>query len=70
MINLDDPAHQAERILVARRFTPLGACEAIEAIASRLPAMMTCDLLGYRRDMWERVRCRSSAAPSDGDRSP
>jgi cytochrome P450 family 142 subfamily A polypeptide 1 len=79
MINLDDPAHQAQRNLIARQFTPrsvrsheenlrgivtkildevtpLGECEAIEAIASRLPAMMTCDLLGYPRDMWERVR--------------
>ena len=69
MINLDDPAHQAQRNLVARRFTPravrghedhvrelvteildavvaLGECEAIEAIASRLPAMMIGDLLG------------------------
>jgi cholest-4-en-3-one 26-monooxygenase len=79
MINLDDPAHQAQRNLIARQFTPrsvrsheenlreivtkildevtpLGECEAIEAIASRLPAMMTCDLLGYPRDMWERLR--------------
>jgi cholest-4-en-3-one 26-monooxygenase len=36
--------------------TPLGECEAIEAIASRLPAIMTCDLLGYPRDLWEKVR--------------
>jgi cholest-4-en-3-one 26-monooxygenase len=79
MINLDDPAHQAQRNLVARRFTPravrsheehvrrivteildavvpLGECEAIEAIASRLPAMMIGDLLGYPRELWERVR--------------
>jgi cytochrome P450 family 142 subfamily A polypeptide 1 len=35
---------------------PLGECEAIEAIASRLPAMMTCDLLGYPPELWERVR--------------
>jgi cytochrome P450 family 142 subfamily A polypeptide 1 len=79
MINLDDPAHQAQRNLVARQFTPrgvrsheenvrgivtmildevtpLGECEAIEAIASRLPAMVTCDLLGYPRDLWERLR--------------
>jgi cytochrome P450 family 142 subfamily A polypeptide 1 len=79
MINLDDPAHQAQRNLIARQFTPrsvrsheenvrgivtkildevtpLGECEAIEAFASRLPAMMTCDLLGYPRDLWERVR--------------
>jgi len=36
--------------------TPCGECEAIEAIASRLPAMMICDLLGYPSQMWERVR--------------
>ena len=35
---------------------PLGQCEAVEAIASRLPAMMTGDLLGYPRELWERVR--------------
>jgi cholest-4-en-3-one 26-monooxygenase len=79
MINLDDPGHQAQRNLVARRFTPravrtheehvreivtdildevapLGECEAIEAIASRLPAMMIGDLLGYPQQLWERIR--------------
>jgi cholest-4-en-3-one 26-monooxygenase len=79
MINMDDPAHQAQRNLVARRFTPramrdherhvrevatdildaivpLGECEAIEAIASRLPAIVIGDLLGYPRELWERVR--------------
>jgi cholest-4-en-3-one 26-monooxygenase len=79
MINLDDPGHQAQRNLVARRFTPravrnhedhvreivrqildavapLGECEAIEAIASRLPAMMIGDVLGYPPELWERVR--------------
>jgi cytochrome P450 family 142 subfamily A polypeptide 1 len=79
MINMDDPAHQTQRNIIARQFTPrgvrnhednvrqivteildevipVGECEAIEAIASRLPAMMTCDLLGYPRDMWERLR--------------
>jgi cytochrome P450 family 142 subfamily A polypeptide 1 len=79
MINMDDPAHQAQRNLVARRFTsravrshedhvreivtgvldavvPLGECEAIEAIASRVPAIMIGDLLGYPRELWERVR--------------
>ena len=79
MINLDDPEHQAQRNLVARRFTPgavrsheehvrelvtgildavvpLGECEAIEAIASRLPAIMIGDLLGYPRELWEKVR--------------
>jgi cholest-4-en-3-one 26-monooxygenase len=79
MINMDDPAHQAQRNLVARRFTPrsvrdherhvrevateildavvpLGECEAIEAIASRLPAIVIADLLGYPRELWDRVR--------------
>jgi cholest-4-en-3-one 26-monooxygenase len=79
MINLDDPEHQAQRGLVARRFTPRavrrhedhvrevvtgildavtpqGECEAIEAIASRLPAIVIADLLGYPRDLWPRVR--------------
>jgi len=36
--------------------TPLGQCEAIEAIASRLPAMVIGDLLGYPREMWQNVR--------------
>ena len=79
MINMDEPAHQDQRNLVARRFTPnavrrhedhvrqivteilnevtpVGECEAIEAIASRLPAMLIGDLLGYPRELWERVR--------------
>lgn len=79
MINMDDPAHQEQRKLVARRFSPhavrgredhvralvteildpvvaLGECEVIESIASRLPAMMIGDLLGYPRDMWELLR--------------
>ncbi len=79
MINMDDPAHQAQRNLVSRRFNrgavrvhedhvrvvateildavvPGGECEAIEAIASRLPAIVIGDLLGYPRELWERVR--------------
>jgi cytochrome P450 family 142 subfamily A polypeptide 1 len=79
MINLDDPAHQAQRSLVSRRFTPravrshedhvravvtrilddvvpLGQCEAVEAIASRLPAMVIADLLGYPPELWPKVR--------------
>jgi cholest-4-en-3-one 26-monooxygenase len=36
--------------------TPKGECEAIEAIASRLPAIIIGDLLGYPREMWERLR--------------
>jgi cholest-4-en-3-one 26-monooxygenase len=79
MINLDDPDHQAQRNLVARRFTPRavrthtervraivaevldgvtphGECEVIEAVASRVPAMMITEMLGYPSEMWERVR--------------
>ena len=79
MINMDDPAHQAQRSFVARRFTPravrnheeavravvaeildavapIGECEAIEAIASRLPAIMVGDLLGYPRELWPQIR--------------
>jgi cytochrome P450 family 142 subfamily A polypeptide 1 len=79
MINMDDPDHQAQRNVVARRFTPravrtheqhvravvteildavapLGECEAIESIASRLPAIVISDLLGYPRELWPRVR--------------
>jgi cholest-4-en-3-one 26-monooxygenase len=36
--------------------TPLGECEAIEAIASQLPAMVIGELLGYPFEMWEKVR--------------
>jgi cytochrome P450 family 142 subfamily A polypeptide 1 len=35
---------------------PRGECEVVEAIASRLPAIMIGDLLGYPRDMWEQLR--------------
>jgi cholest-4-en-3-one 26-monooxygenase len=79
MINMDDPAHQAQRSLVSRRFTPravrshearvravvteildevepLGSCDAVEAIASRLPAMVICDILGYPSELWPKVR--------------
>ena len=31
-------------------------CEAVEAIASRIPAMVIADLLGYPRALWARVR--------------
>ncbi len=79
MINMDDPGHQAQRKLVAPRFSPrsvrthedhvrrvvteildevgpAGECEAIEVIASRLPALMIGDLLGYPRALWPKVR--------------
>jgi len=79
MINLDDPAHQSQRSLVSKRFTPravrdheghvreivntildevepLGECDAVEAIASRLPAMVIADILGYPPELWPKVR--------------
>jgi cytochrome P450 family 142 subfamily A polypeptide 1 len=79
MINRDDPDHQQQRMVVARRFTPRavrdheahvralaveilddvvdqGGCEAVEAIASRLPAMVIGELLGYPRALWPLVR--------------
>jgi cytochrome P450 family 142 subfamily A polypeptide 1 len=34
----------------------LGECEAIDAIASPLPAIMIGDFLGYPRELWPRVR--------------
>jgi cytochrome P450 family 142 subfamily A polypeptide 1 len=81
MIDLDDPAHQQQRRLVVRRFTPravgnyedrvracsnsiiddatadgAGSFEAIEMVASRLPAMMIAELLGYAPEQWELIR--------------
>ncbi|MCU1375667.1 MAG: cytochrome, partial [Actinomycetia bacterium] len=79
MINKDDPDHQRQRMVVARRFTPRavrdheahvralvttmidevvdrGGCEAVEAIASRLPAMVIGELLGYPPELWPKVR--------------
>jgi cytochrome P450 family 142 subfamily A polypeptide 1 len=36
--------------------TPVGEYDAIEAIASRLPAMVIGDILGYPPELWQRVR--------------
>ena len=33
-----------------------GGCEAVEMIASRLPAMVICELLGYDFALWPKVR--------------
>lgn len=50
---------------------PLGECEAIEAIASRLPAMLIADILGYPSELWERVRWWSERVMSlAGQTSP
>lgn len=35
---------------------PLGECDAVEAIASRLPAMIIGELLGYPHEQWPLVR--------------
>jgi cytochrome P450 family 142 subfamily A polypeptide 1 len=96
MINRDDPAHQRQRMVVARRFTPRGVrshedrvrdlvtvildeasadggCEAVEMIASRLPAMVICELLGYDASLWPKVRewsevtmYQAGQTPADG----
>src|SRR5205823_13654927 len=35
---------------------PLGECDAVESLASPLPAIMIGDLLGYPRELWTKVR--------------
>jgi cytochrome P450 family 142 subfamily A polypeptide 1 len=53
----DHEAHVRELVTeILDAVAPLGECEAIEAIASRLPAMMIGELLGYPPEMWEDVR--------------
>jgi cytochrome P450 family 142 subfamily A polypeptide 1 len=96
MINQDDPAHQKQRMLVARRFTPRavrdheahiralvtecidnviddGGCEVVEALASRIPAMVIGELLGYPKELWPAVRrwseetmLQAGQTPADG----
>ena len=96
MINRDDPEHQQQRMLVARRFTPRavrshedrvravvtelidevapkGSCEAVEALASRLPAIVIAGYLGYPRELWPMVRrwseetmYQAGQTPADG----
>src|SRR5438309_1299922 len=52
---------------------PLGECEAIDALASPLPAIMIGDLLGYPRELWTKVRdwsektmYQAGQTPADG----
>ena len=52
---------------------PLGECDAIESLASPLPAMMIGDLLGYPRELWTKVRewsektmFQAGQTPADG----
>lgn len=100
MINLDDPLHQQQRMLVARQFTPravkkiedqirgivtelidevapAGSCDAVEALASRLPAIVIGDKLGYPRELWPKLRewsevtmYESAQNPADGSDQP
>ncbi|HEV8297508.1 MAG TPA: cytochrome P450 [Acidimicrobiales bacterium] len=51
----------------------LGTCEAVDAIASRLPAIVIGDKLGYPRELWTKVRdwseitmFYSGQTPADG----
>ncbi len=93
MINSDDPDHQRQRMVVARRFTPSGVrshedrvrarvtelldevlaegeCEAVEAIASCLPAMMICELIGYPMELWPSVRRWSEVTMFEAGQTP
>ena len=91
MIDLDDPAHQQQRKLVVRRFTPRAvrnhedrirsladsildeaiadgtrSFEVIEKIASRLPAMVITELLGYAPEQWALIRTVSETTMHAG----
>ena len=91
MIDLDDPAHQQQRKLVVRRFTPRAvrthedriraladsildeataggnrSFEVIDSVASRLPAMVIAELLGYAPEQWELIRTVSETTMHAG----
>jgi len=95
MINLDDPAHQGQRKLVVRRFTPRAvrnheaqvrtvtdqilddalagrarSIEVVEQVASRLPAMVIGELLGYDPDHWPMVRKLSELTMRNAGQTP
>jgi cholest-4-en-3-one 26-monooxygenase len=95
MINLDDPAHQDQRKLVVRRFTPRGVrshedrvravaaalveqatsdggqdIEVIEEVASRLPAMVIGELLGYEPEHWRLIRHVSESTMHNAGQTP
>jgi cytochrome P450 family 142 subfamily A polypeptide 1 len=78
MISKDDPAHSAQRKLIADRFTPRAVgrvegsvreivqgaiaafdgddrVEVVDALASRIPALVTCRLLGWDDEHWRDV---------------
>ena len=49
---------------------PLGSCDAVEAIASRLPAIMIGRRLGYAPEQWEQVRYWSEVTMHQGGQTP
>ena len=78
MISKDDPAHTAQRKLIADRFTPraasrledsvrdivqramsafafVGQVEVVDALAARIPAVVTCRMLGWDDHHWRDV---------------
>jgi cytochrome P450 family 142 subfamily A polypeptide 1 len=59
------------------RVAPQGHCEVVEDLASRLPAIVIGDKLGYPREMWRDLRRWSEVTmheagqyPADGSRRP
>jgi cholest-4-en-3-one 26-monooxygenase len=57
------------------RVAPTGRAEVVEDLASRLPAIVIGDFLGYPRELWEKVRAWSEITmyeagqyPTDGSR--
>jgi cytochrome P450 family 142 subfamily A polypeptide 1 len=49
---------------------PHGTCEAVEALASRLPAIVIGDKLGYPRELWPKVREWSERTMFDAGQTP
>ena len=49
---------------------PHGHCEAIDALASRLPAMVIGDKLGYPRELWTKVREWSEVTMFEAGQTP
>ncbi|HEX7094647.1 MAG TPA: cytochrome P450 [Acidimicrobiales bacterium] len=49
---------------------PLGTCEVIETLASRLPAIVIGDKLGYPREMWRKVREWSEITMYEAGQTP
>jgi cholest-4-en-3-one 26-monooxygenase len=49
---------------------PQGGCEAVEALASRLPAIVIGDKLGYPRELWRDVRMWSEVTMHQAGQTP